>query len=237
MLNDFLLNESIFDKGIFKCLFLAGGQCSGKSTVITKITSGQIAPRVVNIDKFIEYFSTDGKVIYDTPLHDRAKVLSNEQLYLYTSSLLPLIIDGTGADPQSTIHKMNILKDIGYDCGMVMVNVSKETALRRLEKRNAEGGRQVALDSFNKRHAGVEKAKSHYRSAFDFYLELNNDDGMLTDEVVQQAFKKSLSFFTSPVKNDIGSAIIDRMRAQNIKYLIPDIYSESQLKSMCQRFN
>ena len=120
---------------------------------------------------------------------------------------------------------------------MVMVYVPVETALRRVNHRNTLINRQVSPVEVEATYDKLEKAKSRYRSAFDFYLELNNDDGMLTDEVVQQAFKKSLSFFTSPVKNDIGSAIIERMRAQNIKYLIPDIYSEGQLKSMCQRFN
>jgi len=95
----------------------------------------------------------------------------------------------------------------------------------------------VNVDDVVQLYDRLEKAKAHYRSSFDFYIEINNDDGMLTDDVIQRAFKKSLAFFTSPVKNDIGSVIIERMKAQGIKYLVPDIYSEGQLKSLTGRFN
>jgi hypothetical protein len=44
------LNESINDKGIFKAVFMSGSSASGKSYVISKITSGQIQPRMVNSD-------------------------------------------------------------------------------------------------------------------------------------------------------------------------------------------
>jgi len=237
ILKNFLINESIEDKGIFKALFLAGGQCSGKSTTLKKIMSGQISPRIVNIDKFIEYFvGNTGNNIYNTPLHDRSKILTKEQLYLYVNSLLPLIIDGIGFDVGEVKNRKKILENIGYDTGMIMVNVDREIALKRLSIRNAMGGRQVGLESFNRRHDGVEKSKPVYRSMFDFYIEIDNNDGMLTDDVILQSFKKSLSFFTSSVNNDIGNAIIDKMKEQNIKYLVPDIYSETQLKSMISGF-
>lgn len=49
-LNNELLTEGINDKGIFKCLFLAGSSASGKSYVLKKIKDGQIEPRIVNTD-------------------------------------------------------------------------------------------------------------------------------------------------------------------------------------------
>jgi predicted ABC-type ATPase len=216
---------------------MAGGQCSGKSSVLTKITSGQISPRIVNVDKFVELFvGTSGQNIYDTPLYDKAKLLTKEQLFNYTNGLLPLIIDGTGADLGDVIKRKDILESIGYDTGMVMVSISKETALRRLAVRNAQGGRQVAIESFHKRHDAIERIKPQYRSMFDFYIDINNDDGMLTDDVVMKAFKQSLRFFTSPISNSIGSTIYQKMRSQGYKYLVPEIFSEQQLKSKLQGF-
>jgi hypothetical protein len=49
-LMEYIMNEGIQDKGIFKACFMSGSAASGKSYVITKITSGQINPRIVNTD-------------------------------------------------------------------------------------------------------------------------------------------------------------------------------------------
>lgn len=145
-LRNILLNESIMDKGIMKAMFLAGGQCSGKTTISRSITSGQISPRIVNVDKFVDMMS-NGENIYDTPLYDKIERLSNEQMYLYINSMLPLIIDGVGANPDKIFERKRVLEDIGYDTGMLLVSVPLETALRRLDKRNALGGRQVGKES------------------------------------------------------------------------------------------
>ena len=50
------LTEGIEDKGIFKAVFLAGHPGSGKSYTLDRIKSGQIEPRIVNTDKFVEHY-------------------------------------------------------------------------------------------------------------------------------------------------------------------------------------
>lgn len=71
---------------------------------------------------------------------------------------------------------------------------------------------------------------------FDFYIEIENDSGMFTQEVMMKSFKKSLIFFTNPVKNGIGKTIIERMQSRGLKYLVPDIYTDAQLHTLTGRF-
>jgi len=48
--------EGINDKGIFKAIMMGGSSASGKSYVISQITSGQINPKIVNTDTWVEHY-------------------------------------------------------------------------------------------------------------------------------------------------------------------------------------
>ena len=55
-LENYLISEGINDKGIFKACFMCGHPGAGKSYTLTKIKSGIIEPRIVNIDKAFPLF-------------------------------------------------------------------------------------------------------------------------------------------------------------------------------------
>jgi len=122
---DYLLSESILDKGIFKACYMAGHSGSGKSYTLSKIKSGSIEPRIVNVDKYIEYFGKD----YEKAFYDKSKILLTNQLTLYVDSVLPLAVDVTASSPNSVVRRYGILDYFGYDQAMVFVNCSLETAL------------------------------------------------------------------------------------------------------------
>jgi len=226
------LKESILDQGIFKAIFMAGQAASGKSYVLKQVKSGNIEPKIVNVDTFIEFL----QAAYDSPLHDKSKKLTAIQLYQYINALLPLFIDSTSTDPTALVIRYNILEHIGYDVGMVFVNTSLETSVERVKKRNQEGKRFTPPDAVEKYYEKTLQIKNFLKGKFPFFMEIDNDDGMLTDEVILKAFKRVSTFYTSPVENIAGERIIELMKNKGWKYLVPNIYDDGYLKSLINRW-
>jgi len=209
-----LLNESIEDKGILKAIFMVGTPGAGKSYVLKKITDGTIDPRIVNTDVFTEFFGNKKNVDWDV-YGDKIKTLTQKQLVLYLNSLLPLWVDGTSSDPKSLFRRVGILKSIGYDVGLVWVNTPLETAL----KRNRERERQVPEEFIYSTYDKIEPLKKYYKSEFNKYYEVNNGEGELTDDVINDIFKKIKKFYLDKQINPIGTSLIENMKTNKFKYL------------------
>jgi hypothetical protein len=225
LFNFLLLNEGINDKGIFKAIFMAGSPGAGKSWTLTKIKSGSIEPRSVNTDKmfpfFKDYWGAEwGKV------KDNVKTITSNQLVLYINSMLPLAVDGTAGDPSLILRRRGILESFGYDTGMVFVNTSLETALERASKRE----RHVDPDFIKSSYAKVQKLKNYYRSRFDDWFEIQNDEGELTNEVILRGFKFASSFYNRPVINPLGKGHIEEMIKNGWKTLSPNIWTLEEIK-------
>lgn len=230
---DYFLSESIEDKGIFKACFLGGGTGSGKSYVLNNIKSGAIEPRVVNTDKFYEYFlftkerSQEKEENRDLSRRE-SKVLTAKQLVGYLNSMLPMIIDTTSSKKTDTLRRKGILESIGYDTSMVFIKTSLETALKRAEKRK----RHVPEWAIRKAHENTEDLITYYRSIFKSFRVVNNDDFELTDEIILSSYRKMSGFFSEPVKNPIGKEIIQKMKEGKWKYLTPNIYDMKELENV-----
>ena len=222
------LTEGINDKGIFKAIIMAGTAGSGKSFVISKIKSGQIEPRIVNTDTWTEFLKAYGNEKWKE-YQEKIKLLTTEQLMLYLNSMLPLWIDGTSANPPNTLKRTGILKSLGYDVGMVWVDTSLETSLKRAEKRERPVEPQFIKDMYKK----IQGFKDYYKSEYKFFVSIKNDDGELTDKIILKAFRKTTGFFNSPVKNPIGQTKIEEMKKSGHKYLIDnDNYTMKDLKKL-----
>lgn len=223
-LREYELNESILDKGILKAVFMAGSPGSGKGYILNKVKSGSIEPRIVNIDKFIEYYGHN----YEQYWFDRSRKQTTKQLIQYVNSMLPLAIDCTSKKHEKTIQRANILESIGYDTAMIYINTSLETSLERASKRT----RKVPEEEIVSAYELLQKSKPYLRSKFSLFLEINNNDGELTDEVVLKAFKKLSFFYETPVRNEIGKETIALMKQNNWKYLIPNVYTFGELEAL-----
>jgi len=223
-----VITESILDRGVFKAVFMGGSAGSGKSYVLKKIKSGSIEPRVVNVDVFIEKF---GNYSYED-FYDRSKHLTVNQLTLYIDSCLPLFIDITSTEPTNTVKRYNILENLGYDMAIVFVNTSLETAIER----NRQRKRVIPDELVQDYHDKAQKMKGFLRTKFPLFLEVKNDTGELTDDVVLHAFKKMEFFYDSPVKNPIGQQHLQRMRENGWKYLTPNIFTMGELKQMTSQW-
>jgi predicted ABC-type ATPase len=221
------INEGIMDKGILKAVFLAGNSGAGKSYVLSKIKVGSIEARIVNTDKIFEWQGNQNVA--------KAKMLTVSQLQLYVDSMLPLVIDGTSTDSSSTLKRKAILETLGYRSGMIFVNCSLETSLKRAKIRGEQMGRIVPPEIVTKAYEAMVKVKPIYKSAFEFIFEVNNDDGELTDELVMQGFRKSLGFFNGPL-GPKGQDIVDKMKERGWKYLSEGIYDKAFIQQVCDNW-
>lgn len=228
-LDEWLITEGIQDLGIFKACFLSGNPGAGKSFVISKIASGQVWPRVVNTDKALEWFMKKDPENTWQKYGDKTKSITKELLAHYLNSLLPLWIDGTSSNPTAVMRRKGILESIGYDVSMVFVSTSLETSLER----NRQRQRQVDEDFLKETYEQMNKLKPYYSSQFSPFVQVNNNVGELTDEVVISAYKKMDSFFKSPLKNPIGISLRDELLRSGGKYLIehPD-YEQSYINKL-----
>ena len=216
---DRLLQESINDQGILKACFLCGHAGSGKSFTRTKITSGSIQPRIINTDKFTEYFGV-GKGEWKS-FKEPIKNLSVKQLTLYINSLLPLFVESTASQQHILQRRFGILQGFGYDLACVWVNCSLETAQKRAYERGLNPPyRTVSPEAVENMYNRIKKFKPVYKAMFPVFIEVDNDEGELTDDLIIKAYKKVSGFFNSPVKNAFGKATINRMLSENYKYLI-----------------
>ena len=225
-----LLNEGVYDKGIFKAVFLAGGPGSGKSYVVSqlfgipkKVNVSVTGLKTVNSDaefetllkkygfdpKYLDQFPDD---LFDdltgkdgSGLRDFAKSLTKARQKGYMDGKLGMIIDGTGHNFQKIKKEKKRLEKEGYDTYMVFVNTSLEVAQKRNKERARVLPEKIVSDSWH----DVQKNIGGFQSLFgkDFVVVDNSDT---LDE--KQAAKKFGAYVRShadkwaksPIKNPIG---------------------------------
>ena len=224
----FKIAESIEDKGILKTIFMAGSPGSGKSYTLSQISAGTISPRIVNTDKFTEYFGGMEPKISHRDIVDKSVMLTKNQLVLYLNSMLPLFVDSTSTHSTTIIKRNGLLESIGYDTGMVFVNTSLETAIKRIQNRD----RKVPTDFVKLSYEKVMNSKEYYKSRFPFFYEIGNEDGELTDDVILEAYRKVKNFYDSPIENPEGKRAVKIMKESGWKYLLDGIITENYLRKL-----
>ena len=208
------LAESINDKAIFKACFISGCPGAGKSYTIKKLTSGSISPKVINSDKYTEYFGDGGNVDWNI-YGEKIEKLSIASLYQYINSMLPLWIDSTSSNPACTLNRVNILESLGWDVAMIWVNTSLESALKRNANRKRHVPEEFLIDVYNR----SQKVKPFFKNKFSNFWEIYNSGGELTDSIILNAFKNVNSFYMAPVQNTIGKNNIQNINKYKYKYL------------------
>ena len=147
----YILNEGVYDPGIFKAIFTAGGPGSGKSyAAATLFGMPEKMPFVsakglksVNSDKYFETYLKMSGLSQDIAslkpaefekamqLRKKSKSVRDTALKNYINGRLGLLIDGTGKDYGSISKQKTRLQDVGYDCFMIFVNTDLDVALER----------------------------------------------------------------------------------------------------------
>jgi len=152
-----ILREGVYDPGIFKAFFLAGGPGSGKSFV-TAGAFGGTGLKTVNSDAAFERALKKGNLSLKMPdeeeyfrniVRAKAKMTTATQLDTYIQGRLGLVIDATGRDLNTINSQKRQLDLIGYDSYMIFVNTSLEVALERNKNRPRTIPEYIVTNSWN----------------------------------------------------------------------------------------
>ncbi len=216
------LDEGVFDPGIFKAIFLAGGPGSGKSYVAGKTTRG-FGLKLVNSDNTLERLLVKHNVPLDfatmSPaqtaqkdrLRTRAKELTFGQMKVkafkgrgaldhYIAGRLGLVIDGTGKDFDDIHRQASHLKNMGYDTYMIFVNTSEPVA----QERNAARPRKLRPDKVKQFWDEVQQNIGRFQSYFrpsNFIVVDNNNAG---EDVFNKVSKRIRGLVTKKVTNPVA---------------------------------
>jgi predicted kinase len=202
-----VLEEGINDPAIFKAVFLAGGPGSGKSFVVKKTGLASMGFVVINSDDAFERalkkagLSTTPEDIFSVQgqeIRGGAKTLTAKRQETVLKGRLGVVVDGTGRDYDKIQKQAQILKDIGYDVGMIFVNTDMKTALER----NRQRERILPDDTVEKMWKDVQKNMGKFQRFFgqNFQIVDNSIDSNFKSEI-QYAYKMMGKFAKKPIIN------------------------------------
>ena len=217
------LTEGVYDQGIFKAVFTAGGPGSGKSFTASSLFGiPETMPFVsaaglkgVNSDSTFEAYLNKAGIGHDMTkmspqqftkaqeLRNKAKKVTAQRMITYINGKLGMMIDGTGKDYDKIAKKVKLLRSIGYDCYMVYVNTSLEIAL----KRNSARARKVPEDIVKSSWQDVQSNLGKFQTLF------GRSSMLVVDNSEYKAFNKEVvkaanSFVNKPIKNHIAKSWI-----------------------------
>ena len=162
---EFLLQEGVYDPGIFKAFFMAGGPGSGKSFIASNTFAGS-GLKFVNSDSIFERGLKKANLSDKMPdqekyfrdiIRNQAKGTAKKQLDTYVAGRLGLVIDATGRDYGRINSEYSLLKALGYDCYMIFVNTSLPVALERNKIRSRQIPEYIVQTSWEKVQSNIGK--------------------------------------------------------------------------------
>ena len=218
------VDEGVNDPHIFKAVFMAGGPGSGKGFVAKNILGGT-GLRVVNSDDMFEYLMKKQDLALEpdviaTPqgqqVRQRAKTLIKSREQQYIDGRIGLIIDGTGKDPGRMQRQADKLRELGYDCAMILVNTSLPVAQQRNKDRERTVPSELVSDLWN----DVQQNLMKYQQIFGAgRFHIIDNSGGLEDLDRQKNFDKvyveTQRFLNTPPSKKAALEWIKQQKEQN----------------------
>jgi|TARA_R110002074_G_scaffold173383_2_gene336175 shikimate kinase len=204
-----LLNEGLYDKGIFKAFFLAGGPGSGKSFVTRDAFAGT-GLKVINSDTHFErqlkqaglsMSMPDSEMDQRDKIRAHAKALTSTQISAYLKGKLGLVIDGTGRDHGLIGVQNAMLKQIGYDTHMVFVNTSLEVALERNKLRERTVPEFIAKKNWTTVQSNIGRFQNMFGSMNFKVIDNNKSEKELVTQTLQIASKYVRQKLNTPIQS------------------------------------
>jgi len=211
------LEEGVYDYGIFKAFFLAGGPGSGKSFITQRVTGG-LNLKLINSDLAFEVglrkanlslnISTMTDEEYETAMsiRNRAKDITNLRQELAIQGRLGLVVDGTGKDYNKIVGQAKALQEIGYDTYMIFVNTSLEIALERNRKRDRTVPEEIVVRGWN----AVQSNTGLFQDFFGTQNFIIVDNNNITEDILLKIWKKINKFIDEPIENYIAKQWIQK---------------------------
>ena len=224
-----LLNEGVYDPGILKCIFMAGGPGSGKSKVTEEIFNlgdglssvNAAGLKIVNSDTAFEAQlkknGIDGKELAriekeepalwkqitedPTGVRELSKKTTAKIKGFYEAGRLGMIIDGTGDDVSKIQRQKREAEALGYDSFMIFVNTSLEVAQYRNSIRDSRRlPDNLLIPSWKECQNNLGKFQTMFSSA-NFRIVDNSKNG---NNVSPDCKKHVDMFVSSGINNPIG---------------------------------
>ena len=197
--------EGVYDPGIFKAFFLAGGPGSGK-TFVTQSAFAGTGLKLVNSDvKFerdlrkanLSLKMPDEEKYFRDRIRQGAKEFAGKQMDTYLKGRLGMIVDSTARDYPTIQRQYNLLRNIGYDCYMIFVNTSLEVALERNRTRSRSIPEYIVQKSWN----GVQSNMGAFQKVFGHSKMLIVDNNKDDKELVTQTLNTASRFIRSRLRS------------------------------------
>ena len=197
--------EGVYDPGIFKAFFLAGGPGSGK-TFVTQSAFAGTGLKLVNSDvKFerdlrkanLSLKMPDEEKYFRDRIRQSAKEFAGKQMDTYLKGRLGMIVDSTARDYPSIQRQYNLLRNIGYDCYMIFVNTSLDVALER----NRTRSRSIPEYIVQKSWKGVQANMGAFQKVFGHSKLLIVDNNKDDKELVTQTLNTASRFIRSRLRS------------------------------------
>jgi len=207
-----VLNEGLYDPSVLKMIFMAGGPGSGKGYVQSNVTGG-LGYKVSNSDEIYELklgksvgldFTkfTDADWEKSQEIRADAKRLTQKKTELWLKGRLGIIVDGTGKDSGKVLKNKQKFEKLGYDCYMIFVNTTLETALKRNRMRKRTLPDKIVEDMWK----DVQSQLGAYKTMFGQRLVIvPNDDG--AEEVGRQVLGKVYKLIKKASQKEVGNPI------------------------------
>lgn len=204
----FILKEGLYDPGIFKAFFLAGGPGSGKTYVTNKVMGG-LGLKNINSDRAFEIGlkkaglslkMPEDEAKKRDPIRLRAKELTGKALENYIQGRLGLVVDSTGRDYESIARPVSLLKQMGYDCYMVFVNTSLEVAMVRNTERERTVPPEIVKNNWNTVQQNIGKFQRLFGQQKMIVIDNNKAD----EKIITNVYKQVAKFVKKPIDNHIA---------------------------------
>jgi cytidylate kinase len=197
---------------------MAGGPGSGKSYVAKRTTSG-LGLKMVNSDDIYEKMLNDAGLdttpedIYSDQgqeIRGRAKGVTSRMKGNFLDGRLGLIIDGTGKDYAKIAKQVQGLKLLGYECYMIFVNTSLDTAQEQNKKRKRTLPEKEVATMWNE----VQSNIGGFQRLFGNSNFIIVDNNMAGEDVFVKVWKRCMLLIRKKVTNRIAKAWIAKELAK-----------------------
>ena len=216
-----ILAEGVYDPGIFKAFFLAGGPGSGK-TFVTQSAFAGTGLKIVNSDTLFERGLKKANLSLKMPeseaefrdiIRQRAKSTAGTILDTYMRGRLGLVIDATGRDKNIIQRQHPMLTNIGYDSYMIFVNTSLDVALQRNRNRPRSIPEYIVTNSWN----SVQQNIGQFQRIFSPNKMLIIDNNRSEKELVSQTLNQAAKFIRSKLRAKPDNYIAKQWIAKEIQ--------------------
>ena len=216
-----ILAEGVYDPGIFKAFFLAGGPGSGK-TFVTQSAFAGTGLKIVNSDTLFERGLKKANLSLKMPeseaefrdiIRQRAKSTAGTILDTYMRGRLGLVIDATGRDKNVIQRQHALLTNLGYDCYMIFVNTSLDVALQRNRNRPRSIPEYIVTNSWN----GVQSNIGQFQRIFSPNKMLIIDNNRSEKELVTQTLGQAAKFIRSQLRTKPDNYIAKQWIAKELE--------------------